>query len=98
MTVIIEDLHTGTVVPTPVPSLRLRRALGTAAIAGALFTTGVLAIAVFAGDEEPEATRNPNQVLLDRGSVVAVERWPAVNPHASLYEIGSIRAVEHAAG
>lgn len=95
MTVVIEDLHNAPTTPATVPSIRIRRALGAVAVAGALLATGVLAVAVFTGADDP-ATGNPNQVLLDRGSVVAVERGAADNPHSGLNEVGSIRAVEHA--
>lgn len=96
MTVVIEDLHTVPTTPAATPSIRLRRALGVVAVVGALFATGVLAVAVFAGDD-PAASTNPNQVLLDRGGIVAVERATPDDPHAGLNELGSIRAVEHAA-
>jgi hypothetical protein len=96
MTVVIEDLYNAPATPAPVPSIRIRRALGAVAVAGALFATGVLAVAVFTGADDPAATDPPNQVLLDRGSVVAVERSAADNPHSGLNEVGGIRAVEHA--
>jgi hypothetical protein len=96
MTVIIENLHADTTAPATVPSIRLRRALGAFAVAGALFATGVLTVAVSTGGDDAAVDPAPNQVLLDRGSVVAAERAALGNPHAGLNEVGSIRAVEHA--